>query len=187
MSRIDSSKVAVDKSFFDATGGGVTLSGGEPTLQMTFLHRFVVALKAENINIGLETSGMFALKPFETRILPYLDYIYFDLKLIHPEQSRKYTGCANEPILRNFLALTTEASVPVIVRIPLIPGITATDRNLRGISRFLRTHGVTACELMPYNPLWQDKAAKNGIAVSYSHPGFMSPEEEDRCVRLLFV
>jgi pyruvate formate lyase activating enzyme len=180
-------KVGVDKTVFDATGGGVTLSGGEPTLQMTFLHRVLVALKQANINTGLETAGMFPLKAFQTDILPYLDFVYFDLKLIDPEESRQFTGSANEQILQNFRVLSAEAPVPVIARIPLIPGITATDKNLIGMSQFLQTHGIKACELMPYNPLWQDKAAKNGIVVSYSHPGFMSPEEEDRCVQLLLV
>ena len=82
------SEVLADRPFYETSGGGVTLSGGEPTLQMAFLHRFLVALKQENINTGLETSGMFPLKPFQIHILPYLDFIYFDLKLIDPEESR---------------------------------------------------------------------------------------------------
>ena len=176
-------KVLIDKKFFNSTGGGVTLSGGEPTLQMEFLHRFLVALKQENINTGLETSGMFPLKEFQTYILPYLDFIYFDLKLIHPQESRKFTGSSNEKIINNFLYLNHEAPVPIVARIPLIPDITATENNLNGISQFLQKLGITACALMPYNPLWQDKAVKNGVAVSYSHPEFMSQREEDNCVQ----
>ena len=176
-------KVLIDKKFFTSTGGGVTLSGGEPTLQMEFLHHFLVALKQENINTGLETSGMFPLKQFQTYILPYLDFIYFDLKLIHPEESRKFTGRSNEQIVGNFLFLNTDAAVPVIARIPLIPGITATENNLNGISQFLQKLGITACALMPYNPLWQDKAAKNGVNIRFTHPEFMSPREEENCVQ----
>ena len=96
-------RVLIDKIFFDSTGGGVTLSGGEPTLQTEFLHRFLMALKQENINTGLETSGIFSLKPFLNIILPYLDLIYFDLKVIHPKDSRKFTGSSNEKIIENFL------------------------------------------------------------------------------------
>jgi len=176
-------KVLIDKKFFTSTGGGVTLSGGEPTLQMEFLHHFLVALKQENINTGLETSGMFPLKQFQTYILPYLDFIYFDLKLIHPEESRKFTGRSNEQIVGNFLFLNTDAAVPVIARIPLIPGITATENNLNGISQFLQKLGITACALMPYNPLWQDKAVKNGVNIRFAHPEFMSPREEENCVQ----
>jgi pyruvate formate lyase activating enzyme len=180
-------KVLIDKTFFDSTGGGVTLSGGEPTLQMEFLHRFLVALKQENINTGLETSGMFPLKQFQTDILPYLDFIYFDLKLIHPEESCKFTGNSNEQIIRNFLILNRDASIPLVARIPLIPDITATEHNLNGISQFLQKSGVTACALMPYNPLWLDKAVKNGIDISYSNPEFMSQRQEENCVRFLLV
>jgi len=176
-------KVLIDKKFFNSTGGGVTLSGGEPTLQMEFLHRFLVALKQENINTGLETSGMFPLKQFQTSILPYLDFIYFDLKLIHPVESRKFTGSSNEQIIKNFLFLNNEAPVPIIARIPLIPDITATENNLNGISQFLQKLGITACALMPYNPLWQDKAVKNGVDIRYSNPEFMSHREEENCVQ----
>jgi len=176
-------KILIDKKFFDSTGGGVTISGGEPTLQMGFLHRFLVALKQENINTGLETSGMFPIKQFQTEILPYLDFIYFDLKLIHPEESRKFIGRSNEQIIKNFLFLKHDASIPLVARIPLIPDITATEHNLNGISKFLQKHGIKACALMPYNPLWRDKAAHNGVAISYSNPEFMSQREEENCVQ----
>ena len=176
-------KVLVDKKFFYSTGGGVTLSGGEPTLQMAFLHRFLVALKRENINTGLETSGMFPLNQFQTYIMPYLDFIYFDLKLIHLEESRRFTGCSNEQIIKNFRFLNHEATVPIVARIPLIPDITATENNLNGISQFLQSLDIRACALMPYNPLWQDKAVKNGVDISYSHPEFMSRREEEQCVQ----
>ena len=178
-------KVLIDKPFFDSTGGGVTLSGGEPTLQMEFLHRFLVALKKEHIHTGLETSGMFPLKQFQTDILPYLDFIYFDLKLIDPEESRKYTGSSNEKILRNFNILNHEAPIPLIARIPLIPGITATEDNLSGISQFLEKSGTSACTLMPYNPLWLDKAVHCGVDIRYSNPEFMSRSQEEKCVRLV--
>jgi pyruvate formate lyase activating enzyme len=177
-------KILIDQTYFTATGGGVTLSGGEPTLQMGFLVRLLAALKQENINTGLETCGLFDLEPFRSDILPLLDFIYFDLKLIDPVQSRKFTGRTNERIIANFLFLTRQAAVPVIARIPIIPEITATESNLRGISQLLQKHGVTACALMPYNPLWSDKAVKNGVDISYSHPGFMSPEEEENWVKI---
>jgi len=175
--------VLIDKDFFQSTGGGVTLSGGEPTLQMEFLHSFLVELKKEDINIGLETSGMFHLKKFQKYILPYLDFIYFDLKLIHPEESRKYTGCSNQDIIKNFLFLHYQSEKPMVTRIPLIPGITTTKRNLTGISQFLQKHGVTACSLMPYNPMWQDKAVKNGVTIKYSRLEFMSKKEEENGVQ----
>jgi pyruvate formate lyase activating enzyme len=180
-------KVVIDKAFFASTGGGVTISGGEPTLQMAFLHRLLVALKQEDINIGLETSGMFPIKQFQAYILPYLDFIYFDLKLIHPEESRKFIGRSNERIIKNFRILNHDASIPLVARVPLIPDITATEHNLNGISRFLQKCGVTACALMPYNPLWLDKAAKAGIDIRYSNTEFMSQRQEADCINFLLA
>ncbi len=176
-------RVLVDKDYFRSTGGGVTLSGGEPTLQTEFLHDFLVELKKEDVNIGMETSGMFPKEKFQRYILPYLDFIYFDLKLIGPEESRKYTGRSNEQIISNFLFLHYESEVPLIPRIPLIPDITTRADNLAGIADFLRRHGVTACSLMPYNPMWHDKAVKHGVRIQYFRTEFMSKEEEEKCVR----
>jgi pyruvate formate lyase activating enzyme len=176
-------KILIDKEFFKSTGGGVTISGGEPCRQMEFLHDFLVELYKEGIHVGLETSGMFALKAFLKNILPFLDFIYFDLKLIDSQESRKYTGCSNERILKNFLFLVRKSKIPVIPRIPLIPGITAEMHNLAGIAQFLKKHGVTACSLMPYNPLWQDKSVKHGIEIKYSRPAFMTKVEEENCAQ----
>jgi len=178
-------RVLIDRNYFRSTGGGVTLSGGEPTLQMEFLHRLLIKLKKEGINIGLETCGMFNLEQFKRAVLPYLDFIYFDLKLIDSEESRKYTGCSNEIIIKNFLFLYHDSGLPIIPRIPLIPDITTTDENLRGIRRFLEQHGVKGCSLMPYNPIWHGKAIKNGLDIKYSRTGFMSKAEVDRCVQYL--
>jgi pyruvate formate lyase activating enzyme len=175
--------VLIDKKFFKTTGGGVTLSGGEATMQTDFLYHFLIELKKEEINIGLETCGMFDLAKFEKYILPYLDFIYFDLKLIDPQKSRRYTGCSNENILRNYLYLHDHCEIPVITRIPLIPDITATKSNLADMAYFLQKHGITACTLLPYNPLWYDKAIKNGIQIKYSHRGHMSQKSENNCVQ----
>jgi pyruvate formate lyase activating enzyme len=176
-------KILIDQDFFQSTGGGVTLSGGEPTMQMEFLNHFLVELKKEDIHVGLETCGMFHLEQFQKYILPYLDLIFFDLKLIDPEKSHKYTGCHNENIIRNFLFLHTQTETPLVTRIPLIPDITTSGSNLRGIAQFLKKHGVSACSLMPYNPMWQDKAVKNGMEIKYVHPEFMSKREEENCAQ----
>ena len=176
-------KVLIDRKYFQSTGGGVTVSGGEPTLQMAFLHSFLAALKQEGINTGLETSGMFHLGQFQTLILPNLDFVYFDLKLIDPAASRRFTGRSNEQIIKNFTSLNDKTAVPIIPRVPLIPDITANEKNLSGISKFLKKHGIKACQLMPYNPFWLDKAAKNGVHINYSRREFMSHEEEKMCIQ----
>lgn len=175
-------RLVQDKPFFTTTGGGVTLSGGEPTLQMDFAGQLLQALKREGIHTALETSGFFAFDAFKEKMLPWLDLIYFDLKLIDAAESERYSGRSSKKIFDNFLTLIKTAKIPVIPRIPLIPGITATERNLKGIAAFLAKHGVKTCALMPYNPLWLGKLENLGIAAPrYTHNRFMTTEELKTC------
>ena len=171
-------RVSVDRPFYDSTGGGVTLSGGEATDQMDFCAQFLQALKKQNIHTALETSGFFNYRRFVQLMLPHLDLIYFDLKLIDDSESRKYTGQSNRLILRNFERLVTEAEIPVIPRIPLIPGITDSQDNLSGIAHYLRDQGVISATLIPYNPLWTDKMQRLGLKTSYQHRSYMTSEEQ---------
>lgn len=176
-------KVSIDKPFYLSANGGVTLSGGEPTLQMEFIHHFLKELKGRGIHTALETCGFFNLETFSKQVLPYLDLIYFDLKLIDDIESRLYTGQSNQCILENFVALTCEAEIPLVPRIPLVPEITATKKNLTKISKFLREHEVTTCTLIPYNPLWHDKLEPLGLTSKYKHSSFMTRAEENACLK----
>lgn len=175
-------RVSIDRPIYDSTGGGVTLSGGEATGQMDFAEQFLPALKARGIHTALETCGFFNYRRFSRQMLPYLDLIYFDLKLINEAESRHYTGQTNRLILNNFAQLIRDARIPVVPRIPLIPGITTTADNLSGIARFLESLGVSAATLVPYNPLWRDKAEKLGRDISYTRRSFMTPQELEECV-----
>lgn len=175
-------RVTIDKPFYQTSGGGVTLSGGEATQQMAFNHRFLQCLKAEGIHTAIETSGFFNYRRFKEQLLPWLDLIYFDLKLIDEADSRQYTGQSNRLIFENFMRLVKEAEIPVIPRIPLIPGITTTKENLQGIARFLADNGIDTATLLPYNPLWEDKAVKLGRTIRYKRKGFLSPEDQHNCM-----
>jgi len=176
-------KVLIDKPFFKSTGGGVTVSGGEATLQAEFLAAFLQGLKAEGIHTALETSGFFNYPSFQKQLLPNLDLIYFDLKLINEEKHRLYTGQSNKPILANLARLSQEAKIPIQVRVPLIPEITATKENLSDIADFLKALNISNVELLPYNPLWQDKLQRFGLKSDYDHKKFMTVEEQENCVK----
>lgn len=176
-------RVKQDRSIFNSSGGGVTISGGEATQQMAFLHHFVVALKGMQIHTAIETCGLFKYEAFKERLLPWLDLVYFDLKLINDFQSRRFTGCPNQTILDNFSRLNAEAEIPVIPRIPLIPGITDSEQNLTGLARFLRREAVTDCTLIPYNPMWQGKLQRLGKTSRYARDTFLSPEEEQASIK----
>ena len=175
-------RVLIDKPFFQSSGGGVTVSGGEATLQSVFLEKFLQSLKKEGVSTALETCGFFNYHTFKKRILPWLDCIYFDLKLIDEEAHRHFTGQSNKPVLNNLVRLVNEAKIPVNVRVPLIPGITATKKNLSEIASFLKKHGIKAVYLMPYNPLWVDKLEKLGLTPKYDNRQFMSNEQLADCV-----
>ena len=179
-------EVCVDKPFFSSTGGGVTLSGGEPAMQMSFIGYFLKTLKEENIDTAIETCGFFNYEHFRSQVLPFLDLIYFDIKLISDSESRRYTGRSNRLIIENLSRLIKESNIPIIPRIPLIPKITNTFENLRGIAEFLKMNGVSNCSLMPYNPLWVDKLKRFGLKARYKRTSFMTKEEEDACINYFF-
>lgn len=175
-------RVQQDRPIFTSSGGGVTLSGGEATSQMDFSHHFLKALKKQNTHTVLETSGLFNYTSFTKKLLPWLDLIYFDLKLFDDFQSRRYTGSSNKLILDNFARLINEAEIPVIPRIPLIPGITDSQHNLTGWAGFLRELKVNDCTLLPYNPLWQGKMQNLGLTSRYQRDTFMSQDEQQTSI-----
>ncbi|MCL4424306.1 MAG: glycyl-radical enzyme activating protein [Firmicutes bacterium] len=176
-------EVMRDEPFYRNSGGGVTLSGGEATLHPRYLGAFLPRLKERGIHVILETCGYYHRPSFEQHLLPYLDLIYFDLKLIDSEEHKKYTGRANRIILDNFQALLASGAVPVLPRIPLIPGITTSENNLAGLAAFLRRLGVAKVALLPYNPLWVTKADNLGRPTPYRHSSWMTEEERAKCAR----
>jgi pyruvate formate lyase activating enzyme len=136
-------RVMRDAALFESSGGGVTLSGGEPLLQHEFAEELLRLLP---VHKAIETSG-FASADVFTRVIDRVDYVMMDLKLIDPALHRRYCGVDNEPILRNF-ELLRQSGKPYLVRVPLIPDITDTDENLRRIAAVV---GDSPVELLPYN------------------------------------
>jgi pyruvate formate lyase activating enzyme len=168
-------EVLRDQPFFETSGGGVTFSGGEPTRFMEFCGQLARALKSHKIHILLETCGLFDYLKFEALVYPFLDAIYFDIKLLDAEAHTRYCGVPNGPVLANFRRLHErfhQGGVPIIARTPLIPGITDTVDNLHAIAEFLTTCGAAEARLLPYHPLWQEKSRTIGIETQNDHPAF---------------
>jgi pyruvate formate lyase activating enzyme len=154
-----------DKPFFENSGGGVTLSGGEPTLFMEFTSMLLRALKKERIHTLLETCGLFDCNLFEDIAAPFLDAVYFDIKIFDSAAHKKHCGVGNEKILANFerlLLLAEKKKIHIMPRTPLVPGITDTDENIAAIASYLKKLGVKKSVLLPYNPLWHEKTRKIG-------------------------
>ncbi len=169
-----------DKIFYDNTGGGVTFSGGEPTMHVEYLHELLKELKKYSIHTCLETCGFFNMESFELKILPYLDLIFYDLKLYDDMDHKKYCGISNELILNNFKYLIGLNKIEVLPRIPLIPVITITEKNLKQLRNFLEENNIKKVELLPYNPLWITKPSKIGQELKYSHSESLTIEEKHR-------
>ncbi|MBI4508744.1 MAG: glycyl-radical enzyme activating protein [Deltaproteobacteria bacterium] len=168
------------RPFYRTSGGGVTLSGGEPTLFMEFCSELLVELRARDIHVLLETCGDFSLERYLALIDPHVDQVYFDLKIMDPEAHRRFCGRDNRRVLTNFEALYRrylDGGTPVLPRVPLVPERTATAENLASLASFLRETGVKRVALLPYNPLWPDKARKVGHEVRYERKAWMSKEE----------
>jgi pyruvate formate lyase activating enzyme len=177
-------RVLVDKPFFTATGGGITLSGGEPTVQMKFAGELVRRVKQEGVGTAIETCGAFSYARFAQLLLPWLDHIYFDLKLMDEAEHRRWTGASNRGILANLERLHREAGDRLHVRVPLVPGATATEHNLVAVRRHLHALGIGAVELLPFNPLGADKAMGPAAAAPV-RSGFMSVEAQRAAAELL--
>ena len=174
-----------DKPFFDASGGGVTISGGEPTLHMGWLAALVAALRDAGLRVLLQTCGLFAMGPFEARVHPHLDLIHFDLKLADEAAHVRWCGGSNRVIhanLRRLLALERAGGAGVLPRVPLIPGVTDTPENLEGLAGVLTEAGGRRVAVVPYNPLWSDKLPRIGARPRRALEGsWMSAAHLARC------
>ena len=144
------SEIRQDKAYYEASGGGVTLSGGEVLCHSDFATSLARACHAEGISVAIETNLSL---PYE-RALPLLrevDVLMADLKLFDDEAHKKYTGLSNKTILENLTRIT---DIPLIVRTPLIPNVTATAENLRAIASFLSgKENLIYYQLLNFNPL----------------------------------
>ncbi|MDY6999729.1 MAG: glycyl-radical enzyme activating protein [Actinomycetota bacterium] len=154
------------RTFIEASGGGVTLSGGEPTLFTDFTSSLLARFKAEGLHTLIETNGRFRFEDFAAAILPHTDMIYFDIKIVDRDEHRRFCGTANDTILENFLRLhrmSQSGGFTVVPRTPLIPDVTDTERNITDLARFYAEHGVTRTMVLKSNPLWAEKYTKLGI------------------------
>ncbi|MBW2316126.1 MAG: glycyl-radical enzyme activating protein [Deltaproteobacteria bacterium] len=144
-----------DIPYFTNSGGGVTFTGGEPTLHPRFLDRVLDLCAAESIHTTLETAGLFAWEKWRP-ILPKLDLIYFDLKLMDPERHAEQLGAGFGTIQGNAVAMA-EAGLPVEFRMPVIPGFTDTDANIDAVARLLLRMEKPGIHLLAYHNMGEAK------------------------------
>ncbi len=146
-----------DRSYFVSSGGGVTLSGGEPVLQSPFLQALLPLLKQQGVHILLQTAGHYARRMLEP-LLPFLDAVYFDLKAGNDAGYRQWTGGDAAHVLDNLAWLAGQAA-NLTVRMPIVPGMNSDRSTLAAVAQQLRTVGFGEITLLPYHALWEAKLA----------------------------
>ncbi|MBR5753337.1 MAG: glycyl-radical enzyme activating protein [Clostridia bacterium] len=162
--------VIKDRAFW-GKDGGITMSGGEATLQWEDVLAFFKKCKADGVHTALDTCGFNRRDVYE-QLLPYTDIFLYDLKLFDDAEHVKYTGQSNKIIFENFEWLAgTDARI--WVRTPIIPGATDTDENIKGLAGIVRDR-VEKWELCSFNNLCVDKYERLGKEWDFKGKGLIA-------------
>ena len=154
-------EIVKDKPFYENSGGGVTLSGGEPLAQYDFSLELLKKAKENGIHTAVETCG-YAEKSKILEIAKYIDLFLFDYKETDPELHKEYTGFDNKVILKNLKALS-DAGNKIILRCPIIPGFNDRAEHFKGISELAdKFSGIEHIEIEPFHPLGESKYSALG-------------------------
>lgn len=149
-------EVVKDRKFFEHTGGGVTLSGGEPAMQPDFALALLQSFGRQGIHRAVETCGYADRQVYE-RLLPETDLFLYDCKETDPQLHRKYTGVDNEKILEN-LRFLHDSGAHVLLRCPIIPGLNDRDEHLEKLAALYHSlPRLVGIELLPYHALGASK------------------------------
>ena len=167
--------VVRDRPFY-RENGGLTLSGGEPLMQSAFAMEIACGAKQKGIHVCVETCGE-CPSPVMEQMAAVTDLFLYDIKLLDPDEHRRYTGVSNERILSNLEQLNRLGS-SVILRCPVIPGINLTDVHFAQVAALAqRLDCVSEVQFEPYHPLGVQKAVRLGRQQPYTSPAFLPGEE----------
>ncbi|MGB8213763.1 MAG: glycyl-radical enzyme activating protein [Anaerolineales bacterium] len=151
-----------DRLFYEQSGGGLTISGGEPMLQPEFTLALLKAAKAEGLHTCLDTCGWTSQRAYE-QVLPFVDLFLFDYKATNAEIHKKLTGVSNELILSNLAFLAQHGAI-IRLRCPLVPGINDSIEHIKGIASLHRRYpGLDGIDLMAYHNVGNAKYERYGL------------------------
>lgn len=172
-----------DRIYYEKSGGGVTLSGGEPLLQPLFSASLLKALKEHGIHTAIDTCGLCSPASLE-KVLPFTDMVLYDIKEIDPARHRELTGQDNHRILNNLMLVRDHIRMQpgraLWIRTPLIPGATANRETIERIGRFIQANlgdSFQRWELCAFNNLCRDKYRRLGLDWKYSSASLLSKQE----------
>ena len=169
------SEVMRDEAFYRTSGGGMTLSGGEPLLQYDFSLSLLREARRLGINTAVETSGYTDRDLSE--MAEEVDLWLFDLKHTDSALHREFVGVSNEKIIRNLRYLDS-LGASIVLRLPIIKGVNMTEEHIDAVGRIaLELRRVVGIDLEPYHPLGVDKAERIGKRQGYDSREFLDKEE----------
>ena len=164
-------EVLSDRAFYEASGGGLTLSGGEPMMQPAFTTELLAAAKAEGLHCCVETSGYCDAGPLE-RLRGMVDLFLYDIKETDAERHRQMTGVSNERILENLRRLH-DAGAEILLRCPIVPGVNDRADHFHALARLTdELPRLQGAEIVPYHRLGEGKLVRLGLAEA----GRLAPE-----------
>lgn len=169
-------QVYADKRYYDVSGGGLTLSGGDALMQYDFALALLMAAREAGINTCLENEGCTGGERL-SRILKWVDHLYWDYKLTDPESHILHTGISNEVVLDS-LHTASSANVPVTLRCPVIPSLNDNEEHLHAIVTLQKRYrNIKAVHLLPYHAYGNIKYSEIGLACRCEHMPSMRKED----------
>jgi len=164
-----------DRLFYEESGGGVTLSGGEPLMYPDFVIALLEALKAEGIHTAMETTG-FASPEVFNRIIPHVNLLLFDIKHWDEEKYIEGTGVSDQLILKN-MKYAVALGKEILTRIPVVPGFNNQLTDAEGFCRLLNEIGLTRVQLLPFHQFGENKYTQLGRDYFYKNAPALLEED----------
>jgi len=177
-------EVEKDHDFYVESGGGMTLSGGEPMMQYEFAAELLKQSKKKGFHNCIETSG-FAPKERYLKIRKNVDIFLFDFKESDPERHLKYTGVDNKQILENLFELDRKGS-KIILRCPIIPGLNDRKSHLEEIAKLAgKLKNIIEINVMPYHPMGKSKSGRIGKKQPHDSDSFTENEKVEKWIKFI--
>lgn len=178
-------KVSRYKNYFAVSGGGVTVSGGEPLLQMNFLIEFFSKLKSLGIHTAIDTSGSFAITEDMKKLIDLTDLFLLDIKCINDEICKDLTGVSNKRELE-FAKYLSKQGKDIWIRQVLVPGYTDKEEDLKNLKEFLsELNTVKKVEILPYHDLGKFKWIELGCKYELEGVPTATSEDVERAKQIL--
>ena len=164
-----------DRTFYESSGGGVTLSGGEVLAHGAYALELAQEIRRRGISLAIETSGFGSYEDLRA-LADLCDWVLFDLKHMDPEKHLHYVGALPDRIWENLSRLVTVPGMAekIIIRVPMIHGVNDDETNVIATGRFMQERGLRRIHLLPYHNMGVSKAKDVGI----EQPTFETPSDE---------